>query len=354
MDDSYADRLLDESALESFLTEELGAADEWSVTRHDEGHSNETLFLDWGDRELVLRRPPAGETAETAHDVLREYRVIDALQGTEVPVPPTVLACDDDGIIGAQFYLMDRLEGEVPRTEEPERFATPEHREQVGHEHIDTLAAIHGVDYENVGLGEFGSPEGFTERQVRRWSEQYTWAFERTAEHREVPQIYEVMTWLTENVPEEPPATLVHGDYKLDNVQFGPGTPPDLVGVFDWELATLGDPLTDLGWLLSFWRDADDPDPVLPELTQRFTEQEGYPIRRELVARYEETTGIEYEHDRFYRTLAVYKLGAMGEMFFRRYLEDGADDPLYPKMEHGVPALAERAQRIIDGEEPLR
>jgi aminoglycoside phosphotransferase (APT) family kinase protein len=353
MDDSYADRLVDESALEPYLTDALGAVETWSVRRHEAGHSNETLFVTWGDRQLVLRRPPAGETADTAHNVLREYEVIDALQQTDVPVPPTVLACEDDSILGAQFYLMERIEGDVPRTEEPDRFGSPEHREQVGHEHVDTLAAIHRVDYEALGLGEFGRPDAFTERQVRRWSEQYTWAFDRTADKREIPAVYEVMEWLTENVPDQPPATLVHGDYKLDNVQFGPGTPPALVGVFDWELSTLGDPLTDLGWLLSFWRDADDPEPVLPDLTQRFTEREGYPTRRALVDRYEAQTGIEYEHDRFYRALAVYKLGAMGEMFFRRYLEDGADDPLYPKMEEGVPALAERARRIIDGEEPL-
>jgi len=353
MGESYEDRLVDEPALETYLTEALGAVDEWSVQRHEAGHSNETLFLTWGDRKLVLRRPPAGETADTAHDVLREYRVTDALQDTEAPVPPTVRACEDESIIGAQFYLMDRVEGEVPRDDEPERFGTPEHRERVGREHIDTLAAVHGVDYEAVGLGEFGRPEGFTERQVRRWSEQYTWAFERTADEREVPEIYELMEWLTENVPEQPPATLVHGDYKLDNVLFGPGTPPELVAVFDWELSTLGDPLTDLGWLLSFWRDPGDPDPALPGLTPRFMEREGYPSRQQLVDRYEDATGITYEHDRFYRALAVYKLGAMGEMFFRRHLEGGGDDPLYPKMEDGVPALAERALRIAEGEEPL-
>jgi aminoglycoside phosphotransferase (APT) family kinase protein len=353
MGDSYEDRLVDEPALETYLTEELGTAEEWSVRRHEAGHSNETLFVTWGDRELVLRRPPAGETAETAHDVLREYRVVDALQETDVPVPPTVSACQDDSIIGAQFYLMERVEGDVPRDDEPDRFATPENREQVGHQHVDTLAAIHEVDHEAVGLGDFGRPEGFTERQVRRWSEQYTWAFERTAEQREVPEVYELMEWLIENAPDQPPATLVQGDYKLDNVMFGPGTPPELVAVFDWELSTLGDPLTDLGWLLSFWRDPGDHDPALPGLTPRFMEREGYPSRQALVDRYEATTGIAYEHDRFYRALAVYKLGAMGEMFFRRSLEGGGDDPLYPKMEAGVPALAQRALRITDGEEPL-
>lgn len=352
--DEYADQLVDRPALESYLGARLGPAENWSISRLEQGHSNETLLLDWDDRSLVLRRPPAGETADTAHDVLREYTVVDALQNTPVPVPDTVLACDDASIIGGQFYLMERVDGTVPRDEEPERFASPDHRERLGIEHVDTLAAIHSVDYEAVGLGDFGHPEGYTARQVRRWSEQYTWAFERTGERREVPAVYELMEWLLDNVPEEQPApTLVQGDYKLDNVMFAPGTPPELVAVFDWELATLGDPLTDLGWMLSFWRGPADPAPALPGMTPRFMERDGYPTRAELVDRYEQQTGVEYRNDRFYRALAVYKLGAMGEMFFRRYLEGGGDDPLYPKMEDGVPALAERGLRIAQGEEPL-
>ena len=353
MADDYLDRLVDEEALSAHLAELLGPADRFEWSHHGAGHSNETLFVRWGNRDLVLRRPPAGETAERAHDVLREFRVLDALQGTDVPVPTTVAACEDDSVIGDPFFLMERVRGDVLRGSEPERFATLDARELVGTELIDTLAAIHGVEYERVGLGEFGHPEGFTERQVRRWSEQLTWAFRTTVEEREVPVLYDVMSWLTDNVPEEPPSTLVQGDYKLDNVMFAPGTPPELVAVFDWELSTLGDPRTDLGWLLSFWRDPGDPDPALPGLTPRFMEREGYPTRRELVDRYERHTGTSYEHDRFYRTLGVYKLAALGEMFYARHLSGDSADDLYPKMHDGVPALGERAMRIIEGEEPL-
>ncbi|PSQ15866.1 phosphotransferase family protein [Halobacteriales archaeon QS_8_69_26] len=351
--EEYFDRLVDESALRAYLADELGRAEEFSVERHAAGHSNETLFLTWGDRDLVLRRPPPGETADTAHDVLREYRVIDALQDTEVPVPPTVLACDDESVLGADFYVMERTGGDVIRDEEPDRFATPEQRRGIGHELVDTLAAVHDLDHEAMGLGEFGYPEGFAERQVRRWSEQLTWAFQTTVERREVPALYEVMEWLGDNAPEDHPHTLVHGDFKLDNVMFAPGTPPELVAVFDWEMSTLGDPRTDLGWMLSYWRDPKDEDAVLPDLTPTLTAREGYPTRRELVDRWEERTGLAYEHDRFYRTLAVYKLAGLGEMFLARYVQGNADDPLYPKMEWAVPQLAERAQRIIEGEEPL-
>ncbi|WP_435347574.1 phosphotransferase family protein [Haloarchaeobius sp. HRN-SO-5] len=352
--DEYFDRLVDEDALEAYLREHLGETDAFDVRRHQAGHSNETLFVTWGDRDLVLRRPPPGETAETAHDVLREYRVVDALQSTPVPVPPTVLACDDHSVVGSDFYLMDRVDGTVLRGEEPEAVSTPAARERVGTELVDTLAAVHGVDVDAVGLSEFGYPEGFTERQVTRWSEQLTWAFSKTADEREVPVIYDVMEWLQANVPEAHPHTLVHGDYKLDNVMYDlTADEPTLVGVFDWEMSTLGDPLTDLGWMLSFWRDDGDPDPVSRDFFDTFTEREGYPTRRELVARYEAETGIEYTNDRFYRALAVYKLCGLGEMFFARHLAGDADDPLYPRMREVVPALADRAQRIIDGDEPL-
>ena len=351
--EAYFRRLVDPERLRTYLADELGPVDAFDVRRHPAGHSNETLFVTYGDRELVIRRPPPGETAETAHDVLREFRVMDALQDTPVPLPETVLACDDHDVLGSDFYVMGRTAGDVLRDDEPDRFADADHRRVVGEELVDTLAAVHAVDVEDVGLGDFGRPAGFTERQVGRWAKQFRWAFEVTADERPVPEVAEVTTWLQDNVPQDHEHTLVHGDYKLDNVMYGPGTPPELVAVFDWELSALGDPLTDLGWMLSFWRDEGDPEPATPELTATFMEADGYPTRRDLVARYEDATGIEYEHDRFYRTLAVYKLAALGEMFYRRYLEGNSDDPLYPTMETRVPALAERCLRIVEGEEPL-
>jgi len=355
--EDYFRRIVDVDALGEYLEAELGPVDEYDVRRHEEGHSNETLFVRWGNRELVVRRPPPGETADTAHDVLREYRVIDALQDTEVRVPTTVLACDDHSVIGSDFYVMERVEGDVLRDSEPERFRDPAARQAIGEELVDTLVEVHEVDYEAVGLeeGDFGYPPGFTERQVSRWSEQLDWAFEVTAEERAVPVLGEVREWLEENVPEDPPSTLVHGDYKLDNVMFGPGDDPGIAAIFDWEMSTLGDPFTDLGWMLSYWWDPKDPDPPAGSrsLKATFMAQEDYPTRRELVERYEERTGVEFENERFYRALAVYKLAGLGEMFFRRHLEGNADDPMYPTMEEGVPGMADRAMRIIEGEEPL-
>jgi aminoglycoside phosphotransferase (APT) family kinase protein len=353
-DQDYLDRIVDEQALREFLTEELGPVEEFDVQRHNEGHSNETLFVTWGDRDLVIRRPPPGKTADNAHDVLREYHVIDSLQATSVRVPGTVVACDDHDVIGSDFYAMDHVEGRVLRTSEPDEFADPDSRRQLSVALVDQLVNIHSVDYEAVGLesGEFGYPPEFTQRQVNRWTEQLTWAFEVTADEREVPELYDIGEWLSDNVPGDDayPNTLVHGDYKLDNVLFRRAEEVKVAAVFDWEMATLGDPFTDLGWMLSYWHDEGDPEPPTDSLTSDYLTRDGYLSRRELVARYEAATGYEFENWRFYWVLATYKLAGLGEMFFRRYLEGNSADPMYPKMEDNVPALADRALAIIDGE----
>jgi aminoglycoside phosphotransferase (APT) family kinase protein len=352
------DDLVDEAALAEFCRAALGGGPgtDLTVEYHGDGLSNETLFVDWGDHELVLRRPPAGEHDAGAHDVLREARVMDAVAG-EVPVPGVVATCEDPGVIGSEFILLERLDGEVLRTSEPERFATPEARQAVGERLVDTLAEVHAVDHEAIGLreGEFGYPEGYLERQVETFTEQLTeWLLPMTEHDREVPHIRAVGDWLAENVPEEADYTLVHGDYKLDNLMFAPGTPPQVTGVLDWELATLGDPLADLGWMLVFWRDGGDPEPALPEgLVPTFMQQPDYPCRRELVARYEERTGRQFTNQRFYRGLAAYKITTTCEAMYFRYRSGEADDPLYPALEEGVPELARRAKRVVEGEEPL-
>ena len=347
-----ADELLDEEALETYLREHVGSDGPLHTERHLEGHSNETLFVTWGNREFVLRRPPLGETEETAHDVLREYRVMTALQDTDVPVPPTVAACDDETVIGAEFFLTERLEGDVIRDEEPSRFREPEARKRIGDELLDTLAAIHDTDYEAVGLDDFGQPDGYLKRQVGGWRKQLEqWLLPETEQHRELPHVREVGAWLAENVPREADHTLVQGDFKLDNVMFGPEASPELIGVFDWEMSTLGDPLADLGWLLRFWRDVDDPDFGIPdELAPPVTTRTGYPTRRELVDGYEYRTGRAFVNPRFYRTLAEYKITVACEAMYLRYVTGASDDPMYPLLEDAVPAMAERAKAVADGD----
>jgi len=355
----YVNRIVDESALAAYLEAQFDpvADDEYELKHHQEGHSNETLFVTWGETSLVIRRPPPGEVAETAHNVLREYRVLDALQDTPVRVPTTLSACGDHSILGCDFYVMERQAGDVIRSEEPVRFQNAASRRAISEELVDRLVEIHTVDYDDVGLeaGDFGYPDGFTQRQVDRWSKQISWASEVTAGEREVPVLDEVQSWLESNVPEENPHTMVHGDYKLDNVMFGPGNPPAIRAIFDWELSALGDPFTDLGWMLSFWFDQKDPESPssVGELYVPVTMRDGYFTREQLVERYEDRMGVTFTNERFYRTLGVYKLAGLGEMFFRRHLEGNSDDSLYPEMRDGVPQLADRAMRIIEGKEPL-
>jgi aminoglycoside phosphotransferase (APT) family kinase protein len=352
---------LDTAALSAFLEREVGPADDLAVTGEGGGYSNETLFVTWGDRELVVRRPPPDETADTAHDVLREYRILDALQGTDVPVAPTVAACDDDAVLGAPFYVMDRVAGEVIHTAEPERFGTPARRDALADAFVDALVAVHDVDYDAIGLeaGEFGYPEGYLDRQVERFQEAVIWALDTTSEQREVPELYEVGSWLAEHAPEESDHALVHGDYKLDNVMFAPADQPRIAGVFDWEMSTLGDPLADLGYALHLWPDrgaprapdAEGTDVVADErFAPSFLAGEGYPTREEFVDRYESRSGREFSNPRFYLALAAFKMAALGEMFYARYLRGGVDDPMYERMGEGVPAQAERALAIIEGE----
>ena len=349
-DTEYIDRLVDRTALSAYLHREFGSADRFDIAHHPAGHSNETLFVTWGDRELVIRRPPPGETADTAHDVLREYRVIEALSESDVPTPDALGACRDHAVLGCDFYVMERVEGDVLRTSEPPRFASPTHRAQIGAALVTTLATIHEVDVEAVGLSDFGRPAGYTERQVDRWTRQIEWAFETTQAKRAVPALVSVGDWLTEHVPATHHETMVHGDFKMDNVMFGPGAPPEVVAVFDWELSTLGDPLSDLGWLLLFWQDEGDPPVPMPELMATFMAREGYPTRDDLTGRYEAVTGRPFVHERFYRVLAAYKMAALGEMFLARHLNGDANDPLYPKMEAYVPELARRTLAFVDGE----
>lgn len=364
----------DEAVLREYLAEELGDPSSFSVEPLGGGNANETLLLEWDDRELVLRRPPLDEPApEILHDLLREYEVLDALAETWVPTPEVLLACEDDSVIGDVFYVMERLNGDIIEDEPPERFETPVYRRTIGAETVDTLAKIHHINVERVGLEEFGDPDDYTARQVDQLTAQLEWATDRTGERRSIPVLHEVADWLADNAPETRHHALVHGDYKPDNLLFAPGEPPCIDGVLDWEMSTLGDPLADVGWVLSYWVEDRDPSPVTDDIVEqygdhdyfpmldvyaedysKFMRHEDYHTRRELVERYQAQTGIEYTDDQFYRALAVFKLAVLCEGFFRMFLEDSpSTKESYPLMELMVPTLGRQARQIIDGETPL-
>jgi len=299
-----------------------------------EGRSNLTFLVRRGGRAYVLRRPPLGDLPETAHDMGREYRVLSALAG-RVRAPRPVLACPDPAVIGAPFYLMELVDGVVIRGQAPAAFDVAS-RAGIGHEMVDALVELHQVDYDAAGLGDLGRPIGYTARQVTRWTKQ--WAVMAT---RPLPDIEAVRVWLEGRVPSHSPAAIVHGDYKLDNVVFAPGPPARLRAILDWEMATLGDPLADLGYLMVFWPESGEEGVYGLRMP---TQEPGFPSRAELLARYERRTGFAMTDLTFYRTLALWKLAILCEGLYKRHLAGKAGSGWYALLETSVPAMAARAR----------
>ena len=304
-----------------------------------EGHSNPTFALTAGTAELILRRPPRGPLPPSAHDVLREARVLTALAG-RAPVPEVLAVCDDPGVIGAPFYVMQRVPGDVITDALPPRFDAPEHRRAIGAELIDALVAVHAVDWRAAGLEGFGRPDGYLQRQLRRFKG--LWEANRT---RDIPAVDRVAEWLGAHAPESPPATIVHGDYRLGNLIWAPQPPPRVAAVLDWEMSTIGDPLADLGYLCLFWVQADDPESVLTE-GYGLTRARGFPSREELVGRYEERSGRTMRAVRWYRVLALWKLIVFMEGNYRRALAGSTDDPHLTRFGTGIAGLADHALEL--------
>jgi aminoglycoside phosphotransferase (APT) family kinase protein len=305
-----------------------------------EGHSNVTFLIRREGGSWVLRRPPRPPLPPSAHDVLREAFLLQALREQPVRIPVVVATCDDPAVIGAPFYVMQRVEGEVLTSAMPPALDDAAGRRAVAEELVDALAEVHAVDWRACGLEGYGKPTGYLERQLRRFSG--LWEHNRT---RELPALDRVTAWLAEHRPESPPATIVHGDYRLGNTMFAPGAPARLAAIFDWELATIGDPLADVGYLVATWSEPGDPEDV-PFSFGDVTRRPGFPTRAELIARYEAATGRSMSDVRWYTTLALWKAAVFLEGSYRRRLAGTTDDPFFDTLERGVPASAERAWAV--------
>jgi aminoglycoside phosphotransferase (APT) family kinase protein len=345
-----ASRYLDTEGVYAAVAEVLGEPDFWALSPHDPGLGNETLFLMWGDRRFVIRRPPLAGAPADAHDVLREFRLLEALEWTDLPTPRPVLAVEDESVARAPFTVVERLGGKVLRHGEPIDYVEGANRRRVGEELVDTLAEVHAVDTARRELEEVG--DRVVADRSEEWRERFRGYREQT--DRDVPGAAAVGEWLATNAPEGGEQTLVHGDYTLGNLKFTPETPPEVVGVLDWERGGLGDPLADLGRLLAFWFETEAEACGLPsEVAPRFTTREGYHTRGELVDRYEAATGRAFTDDRFYRALALFEAATVFEGYYLRHLTDASDRAAFADLEAAVPALIERAQGVIDGTEPL-
>jgi aminoglycoside phosphotransferase (APT) family kinase protein len=304
-----------------------------------DGHSNVTYALARGHTRLVVRRPPRGPLPPSAHDVLREARVLRALDG-RAPVPRVLAVCDDARVIGAPFYVMEQIEGEVVGDALPPALDDEPERRRMAEELVDALVTLHAVDWRAAGLDGFGKPEGYLERQVKRFGG--LWERNRT---RELPAVGRVGRWLADNMPESPAATIVHGDYRLGNVMYAPAPPARLVAIFDWEMSTIGDPLADLGYLCTFWVDRADPPAGIFE-RHAVTRAPGFPSRGELIARYEERSGRAMGDIRWYEAMALWKIIVFMEGNYRRALAGSVDDPYLTAFGESIAELAERAEAL--------
>jgi aminoglycoside phosphotransferase (APT) family kinase protein len=307
-----------------------------------EGHSNVTYLIRRGGERFVLRRPPRPPLPPSAHDVLREARLLTALAGADVRTPPVLDACDDESVLGVPFYVMEYIEGAVITSEVPERLANPEERRRICFELVDALAEVHAVDWRACGLEGFGKPTGYLDRQLRRFNG--LWDINKT---RELPAVQEVGEWLAANQPESPPATIVHGDYRLGNTMFAHEAPARLIAIFDWEMATIGDPLADIGYLTATWSQPEggDREPTMFDMLT-VTHEEGFLGRDELVARYEEVTGRSMSDLRWYQALALWKAAVFMEGNYKRFTMGNSDDEYLAFFDEGVPALAEKAREV--------
>ena len=339
--------LVDVAALTDYLDVRLPGRGGFSIQRHRAGHSNETFFVARSGYEWVLRRPPLGAFLPSAHDVGREYKVLSALVGTSVRAPTPLVYCGDESVIGVPFYVMEKVAGVVIRDELPETFGQAD-RGRIGRELVDALVELHSVDPAACGLGDFGRPAGYLERQLRRWRGQLDLTLPMT---RPVPDLERTGEWLDSNRPASSGTTIVHGDYKLDNAVFTDGAPARLLSILDWEMSTLGDPLADVGWMLSFWREPNVVGEDVLATLSRVTTQPGFVPRRELARRYEEATGRVLDAIDWYRVLALWKLAILREGSYARHLAGTTDDPFFAQMKEGVPALARRAREVAEGRE---
>jgi aminoglycoside phosphotransferase (APT) family kinase protein len=327
---------LDLERLRAFLDSELPdvlgrGTDEIRVRQFPCGFSNLTYLVSIGDSEMVLRRPPFGAKIKSAHDMEREFRILSALADSYAKVPKTLICCQDPDVLGAPFYLMERVVGVILRPKmaaglEPE----PATMAAIAGSLVDTLVELHAVDYQDAGLADLGRGEGYALRQVEGWTGRY-----ETARTDDVPTIEMAAAWLAENPPPPASAALIHNDFKYDNLVLDSEDLSRVVAVLDWEMATLGDPLMDLGTSLGYWVDPDDP-PEMLELRLSPTTISGNPSRLQVAERYAGATGHSLDHLVFYYVYGLFKIAVIIQQIYARYQRGDTRDPRFRSLIDGV------------------
>jgi aminoglycoside phosphotransferase (APT) family kinase protein len=335
---------LDLEKLEPFLRnhfpDELGSL---IVRQYPSGHSNLTYSLQFGSREMVLRRPPFGSKVKTAHDMGREFRVLSKLHAHYLPAPQVLLFVDDESVLGAPFYLMEPIHGVILRRDvPPDLDFSPALARRLSEAFLDNLAFLHRLDYNSVGLADLGKPQGYLERQVRGWIERY-----HVSKTHEIPEVETISGWIQQHMPSSSAAALIHNDYKYDNVVLDPNDLTRIIGVLDWEMCTIGDPLTDLGSALAYWVDRSDPPEIL-ETRWGPTTYSGSLTRAQLVERYAQKTGHDVSHMAFYLVFARFKIAVIVQQIYYRYHQGLTHDERFATMPHRIKLLLRAALRTVE------
>lgn len=335
---------LDLARLGAYLGRHFDGPGPVTVEQFPSGHSNLTYRVRWGGgRELVLRRPPFGSQVKSAHDMGREYRVLSKLHEAYNVAPKVILYCDDLSVLDAPFYLMEPIRGIILRRElPPGLLLSPAMARQLSEAFLDNLVQLHSLDYQQIGLGDLGKPQGYLQRQVQGWIERY----HSSATH-DLPDVERISTWLRQNIPASSDATLIHNDYKYDNVVLDSNDITKIVGVLDWEMCTLGDPLSDLGTTLAYWTDPSDPD-ELQEICSAPTSIPGTLTRSQLAQRYALATGHGIDDMVFYLAFARFKVGVIIQQIYYRYARGLTHDERFAAMPHRIAVLMRASLRCAD------
>lgn len=335
---------LDAKVLKDYITAHIpGLSGELSIKQFPSGFSNLTYLITMGDNKWVLRRPPFGTKAKTAHDMGREFRVLSALHKAFPYAPEPLLFCDDESVLGCDFYMMKYIAGCIIRSEyPPELKLTPEQVRQQFFTWLDVLTELHQVDYKAVGLADLGRPEGYVRRQVEGWCKRYSAAMTPGA-----PSFERTMQWLQDKMPPESNIVgIIHNDYKMDNVIWSLEDPLKLIGVLDWEMATLGDPLMDLGCTFGYWAEPGDPEEFrryasMPSLAP------GAPTRAELLDRFSQNLGISVEHFDFYFCFGLFRLAGIGQQIYYRFYHGQTKDQRFARLKDKVESLNLMCDEVI-------
>lgn len=340
------DERFDEAKLAEFLHGKLlGTENPLAIKQFGGGAANLTYLLDYGTHEYVLRRPPLGPVAKSAHDMAREHRVLSVLWEVYDLAPRAYLYHADPELIGSDFFIMARKHGVVVRRKLPKEFAS---HEQATHRMsgalVDALARFHAVDYEAIGLGELGHPAGFISRQIEGWYKR--WHKAKTDDLADMELLYE---WLKVNQPPTTGFSLIHNDYKLDNVMLDAADPGRVIAIFDWDMCTLGDPLNDLGSLLAYWTEPTDP-PYFQAMASMPLGDVGFMSRAEIVERYAESSGRDVSHINFYYALSLYRLTVILAQIYIRYVRGQTQDKRFASLGQVIPLVARAGKDVALGD----